>query len=139
MIIRSVAASRFHGLILPNKGCAKLDALVIKASAGTLFRARIIRCDTLVDALKAAKENGFDIAILDAHSPSTLHQFHPVRPTIYVLGNESGGVSDEVRNLASHQLAIPMANQVESLNVAVTAGIVAFAPNLFSTTKTGLE
>ena len=33
MIIRSVCASPLTGLLLPNKGCAKLDALVIKASA----------------------------------------------------------------------------------------------------------
>jgi 23S rRNA (guanosine2251-2'-O)-methyltransferase len=44
MIIRSVCASPMTGLLLPEKGCARLDALVIKASAGTLFKARIVRC-----------------------------------------------------------------------------------------------
>ncbi|MBT3832844.1 MAG: 23S rRNA (guanosine(2251)-2'-O)-methyltransferase RlmB, partial [Gammaproteobacteria bacterium] len=37
MIIRSVAASPMDGLLLPRKGCAKIDPLVHKASAGTLI------------------------------------------------------------------------------------------------------
>jgi len=43
-----------------------------------------------------------------------------------VLGNESKGVSQEIINLSDHCLSIPMANGVESLNVAVTAALVAF-------------
>ena len=45
MIIRTVCASGIDGLIIPSKGSAKLDALVIKASAGTLFKTPIIICD----------------------------------------------------------------------------------------------
>ncbi len=51
MIIRTVCASPATGILLPDKGSAPLDALVIKASAGTLFRARIIRCQSLSKTL----------------------------------------------------------------------------------------
>jgi 23S rRNA (guanosine2251-2'-O)-methyltransferase len=37
MIIRSITASPAYGLLLPSKGCADISALVIKASAGTVF------------------------------------------------------------------------------------------------------
>ena len=42
MIIRSVAAGFIDGIILPKKGSAKISPLVIKASAGTLFKTRIL-------------------------------------------------------------------------------------------------
>jgi 23S rRNA (guanosine2251-2'-O)-methyltransferase len=46
--------------------------------------------------------------------------------TVFVLGGETSGVSDAVHRLADQRLAIPMSNEVESLNVAVTAALVAF-------------
>jgi 23S rRNA (guanosine2251-2'-O)-methyltransferase len=44
-----------------------------------------------------------------------------------VLGNETDGVSGATDALADTRLAIPMRNGVESLNVAVTASLIAFA------------
>ena len=49
---------------------------------------------------------------------------------MYVLGNETEGVCTQVRGLADTRLSIPMRNGVESLNVAVTASLIAFAPYL---------
>ena len=43
-----------------------------------------------------------------------------------MLGNETDGVSPEVAALSDHRVGIPMANGVESLNVAVTAALIAF-------------
>ncbi|MBK8132487.1 MAG: 23S rRNA (guanosine(2251)-2'-O)-methyltransferase RlmB, partial [Gammaproteobacteria bacterium] len=47
MIVRTVCASPLDGLLLPRQGCAPLSPLVIKASAGTLFRCPLWRCDRL--------------------------------------------------------------------------------------------
>jgi len=45
---------------------------------------------------------------------------------VCVLGGESAGIGREVEALADTRLNIPMANGVESLNVAVTAALVSF-------------
>ena len=128
MIIRSICASSIAGLILPRKGCANLDALVIKASAGTLFRAPIFRCDNLHKALKDAREYGADIIGLDLTAKSTLSDCstpNSSTPSIFVLGNESDGISKEISQLCTKHARIPMNNGVESLNVAVTASLIA--------------
>ena len=44
----------------------------------------------------------------------------------FVLGGETAGVSDEVGALIDEWLAIPMAGDVESLNVASAAAVVCF-------------
>jgi 23S rRNA (guanosine2251-2'-O)-methyltransferase len=49
---------------------------------------------------------------------------------VFVLGNETQGVSKAVSALADTALSIPMRNGVESLNVAVTASLIAFAEEL---------
>lgn len=126
MIIRSVCASPFAGLIIPEKGCAKLDSLVIKASAGTLFKTPIIRCDTLPTCLSAFRQSGFDVLSLMVNAPTPLKDWRNTRGSVYVLGNETQGVSEAVQNQCNHAVSIPMNNGVESLNVAVTASLICF-------------
>lgn len=126
MVIRSICASPIDGLLLPSRGCAPLSPLVIKASAGTLFRCPIYRCDSLPVALDAFAELGTSICTLNTAQGTDLAKHKAKARTIYVLGNETDGVSKDVNQLATEQLNIPMANGVESLNVAVTAALLAF-------------
>jgi 23S rRNA (guanosine2251-2'-O)-methyltransferase len=126
MIIRSVGAGYVDGLLIPKTGCAQLSPMVIKASAGTAFKTRIIHCEKLVPALKQLKDQGAQICTLSSHAKVSLFDFKPTRSVVYVLGNETDGVSQEVSGLSDQLLAIPMNNEVESLNVAVTAALIAF-------------
>lgn len=126
MIIRSVTASPCHGLLLPAQGIAAISPLVIKASAGTLFKSRLIHCDNLAEALKALKQQGATCCALSSDGEQTLSGFRPKTPVVYVLGNETEGVSKTVNDCCTTRLRIPMHNGVESLNVAVTAALLAF-------------
>ncbi len=126
MIIRSACAGNIDGILLPQKGNAQIDPLVIKASAGTVFRAPLLRCKDLKEALIDFKKNGATLCALSSHAQTELKKFSPAGPCIYVLGNESEGVSKEVDNLCNERICIPMNNGVESLNVAVTAALIAF-------------
>ncbi len=126
MIVRSVCASPLFGILLPENGCAKLDALVIKASAGTLFKARIIRCESLAKTLQQLQQQGTQVFGLDAKAPQTLGEFRAPPRTVMVMGNETHGLSVEIKKLCNGQLGIPMANGVESLNVSVAASLIAF-------------
>lgn len=128
MIIRSVAASPLTGLLLPRKGCAALSPLVIKASAGTLFKAPIFYCDSLDQALDRLGQQGANIALLSSHASDSLYDYQASERQVYVLGNETEGVSRETQQRANSALKIPMHNGVESLNVAVTAALIAFKP-----------
>jgi 23S rRNA (guanosine2251-2'-O)-methyltransferase len=126
MIIRSVCASPMSGILLPEKGCAKLDALVIKASAGTMFKAKIIKCTNLADTLKLFAAKNTAIYGLDASAHQTLNTFKSATKSIFVMGNETVGLSPEIKQLCTANLRIPMQNGVESLNVSVAASLLAF-------------
>lgn len=126
MIIRSVCASPMTGLLLPEKGCAKLDALVIKASAGTLFKARILRCTSLAETLRTFAAQDCAVYGLAAGAQDSLATLRAAPRSIFVMGNETVGLSPEVQQACSHQLRIPMSNGVESLNVSVAASLLAF-------------
>ncbi|MES2674807.1 MAG: RNA methyltransferase [Pseudomonadota bacterium] len=126
MIIRSACAGNIDGILLPQHGSAQIDPLVIKASAGTVFRAPILRCNSLAAALKDFKTQGTIICALSSHAKIELKEFTPAEACIYVLGNETDGVSKEVAQLCNEKVRIAMNNGVESLNVAVTAALIAF-------------
>ena len=124
MIIRSCAAGNVDGIILPKKSSAKISPLVIKASAGTLFKLPIYFCNALEDILPTLQET--KIYALSSHASSDIYDLMPSKKSIFILGNESDGVSPEVEKLCNDSIRIPMQRDVESLNVAVTASLIAF-------------
>jgi 23S rRNA (guanosine2251-2'-O)-methyltransferase len=126
MIIRSACAGFIDALLIPEHGTSQLGPLVIKASAGTVFKAPIIRCEQLGSSLKTLKKSGFRICTLSSHASQSLFDYPLDSSTVFVLGNESEGVSRETAALADSALQIPMNNGVESLNVAVTAALISF-------------
>ncbi len=130
MLLRSATAAGIEGILWSARGNAALGPLVIKASAGIVYRAPIIRCEALAPALSACREHGFEVCGLSADASLSLFEHRPRDRCIYVLGNESTGLSGDVCELADTSLCIPMANGVESLNVAVTASLIAYATAL---------
>jgi len=127
MIIRSAVAGGMDGILWSRRGNAALGPLVIKASVGTLYRAPLVICPELAPALRDCRDRGAQICILAADARQSLFEAAAAGHRVYVLGNETEGVSRAVRELADLSLAIPMANGVESLNVAVTASLIAYA------------
>ncbi|MBT5331322.1 MAG: RNA methyltransferase [Porticoccaceae bacterium] len=126
MIIRSVAASPSDGLLIGRNNSPKISPLVIKASAGTVFRAPLIQAENLTEALEQLSQRGTNLCVLDSQGDLDFESASSLKQVVYVLGNETEGVSADTTNLASHRLRIPMNRGVESLNVAVTAALVAF-------------
>ncbi len=126
MILRSAAAGGLDGVIIPKRGCARLDSLVIKASAGTFFKTPVFVCEQLPPLLEKLSGSGMDICLMAADARQTLFEHKTTQSVIYVLGNETEGVSKEVQKLKHTSLGIPMANGIESLNVAMTATLIAY-------------
>ncbi|MCZ6829646.1 MAG: RNA methyltransferase [Gammaproteobacteria bacterium] len=126
MLVRSAVAGGIDGILWPASGNAELGPLAIKASAGTLYRAPLVRCEDLAAALRLCQQAGHKVCILDAAAKDSLYNLRSTADTIYVLGNESTGVSRQISALADSSVSIPMQNGVESLNVAVTAALIAY-------------
>ncbi len=124
MIIRSCAAGFVDGIILPKKSSAKISPLVVKASAGTLFKLPIYYCNSLDDILPKLTDT--KIYALDANASTDIYSISASKKSIFVLGNESEGISSEVSKLCNDSISIAMNRGVESLNVALTASLIAF-------------
>jgi len=126
MIIRSCAAGDVDAIILPTKNSAQISPLVIKASVGTLFKLPIIKTDSFIKTLEKFKNADAKLYTLSSHAKNSYKNEVYTTKTIFILGNESEGVSSEVEKLSTTSISIPMKRGVESLNVAVTASLLAF-------------
>jgi 23S rRNA (guanosine2251-2'-O)-methyltransferase len=125
MILRSATAAGLEGVLLPRRGLPAIDPLVVKASAGVAFRAPVVRAATAAEGCAALRAAGFAVLGLDAGAPSLLDAVLPDRVAL-VLGNETDGLSADVRAELDGVLAIPMHGDVESLNVASAGAVVSF-------------
>ena len=126
LILRTATAAGLAGVVLPRAGSPGVDPLVVKASAGVAYRAPILRCRTAADGVRALKDAGWKVVGLDGGAPDDLYTTPLPASTALVLGNETEGVSQEVASLVDTWVSIPMANDVESLNVSNAAAVVCF-------------
>ena len=127
MALRSAVAAGVDGVLYADRGNPALGPLVIKASAGTVFRAPLLRCADVASAARACIDAGFSLYRLRAGGARQLFAGDFAAHSLFVLGGETDGVSEEVCELQGEDLAIPMSGGVESLNVAVSAALVAYA------------
>jgi 23S rRNA (guanosine2251-2'-O)-methyltransferase len=126
MILRTATAAGIDGIVVPRRGVASIDPLVVKASAGVAFRAPILKAFTAADAVLELKQAGFHIVGLDASGEDDLFATHLPEPLAFVLGSETSGHGPDVAGLVDSWVSIPMAGDVESLNVAAAAAVVCF-------------
>lgn len=126
MILRTATAAGFTGIVVPRRGVASIDPLVVKASAGVAFVAPILKAATALDAVTTLRRNGFHVVGLDAAAPVRLYDAQLPRDTAYVLGGETAGLGADVAAVVDTWVSIPMAGGVESLNVSAAAAVLCF-------------
>jgi 23S rRNA (guanosine2251-2'-O)-methyltransferase len=122
LIIRACTGLGADAIVMPRKGTAKLSPLVIKASAGVIFKSRLLKCETLAQVLPQAKALGFKVYGLSGLQGQNIYHAEFAPRSIFVLGNETQGV--QLDALVDHWLSIPMYQEVESINVACAASVV---------------
>ena len=114
------------GVLIPRHRAAEVTAAVVKASAGATEHAAVARVRNLADFLTQAKEAGFWVygAAAEAESLYTGQDYR--YPTCFVVGSEGEGLGRRVASLCDVMVSLPLAGQVESLNVSVSAGVLLY-------------
>lgn len=122
-IIRSAAAFGLAGVLIPERNQAQVTGTVVKTSAGMAFRIPLITIGNVNDTLRTLKDKGFWIyGMAMEGNPIPSEKFDA--PAVFVFGNEGAGIREKTLETCDIALSIPMHPRCESLNVAVSAGIV---------------
>jgi TrmH family RNA methyltransferase len=101
------------------------NAKVVRSAVGIQFRHPVIECDEAALVAYLTRE-GIPLWGADAGG-SPVDGIAPPARLALAVGNEGAGLKPSLRDACATLVALPMAPGVESLNVAVAAGIALFA------------
>ncbi|MBR3750678.1 MAG: 23S rRNA (guanosine(2251)-2'-O)-methyltransferase RlmB [Clostridia bacterium] len=124
-IIRSAECAGVHGIIIPKRRAVGLTPVVAKASAGAIEYMRIAKVTNISQTIESLKRKGMWIfgAAMDGESCVKTNLCGSVG---IVIGSEGSGISQNVRKNCDRLIALPVRGSVDSLNAAVSAGIIMY-------------
>lgn len=124
VIVRNSTAFGVH-LLIAGETCASLYMRrAVRNSMGAIFKLPAIETPSLVQTLQYLRSRGFHCIAAHGHSTSqTLGKCDLNRDCCIVLGSEGNGISPAVLATCDEAVAIPMANGVDSINVANAAAV----------------
>jgi TrmH family RNA methyltransferase len=98
----------------------------VRASAGSIFHVPVVSGGNPVHVLEAIGGRGGHRLGTGARRGKPYDETDLTGPFALVLGNEAHGLSPEVADHLDGWLHIPMAGDVESLNVAMAGSVICF-------------
>ncbi|MDQ6951204.1 MAG: 23S rRNA (guanosine(2251)-2'-O)-methyltransferase RlmB [Mariprofundales bacterium] len=125
--LRSAEAFGCDAVIVPRDHSADLRSPVVqKTACGALAHLGVFEVANLTRGLEQLKEGGFWITGLAGEATQMIGEIDLRGRTVLLMGSEGAGIRRLVREGCDHLAAIPMAGNVESLNVSVACGIVLY-------------
>lgn len=124
-VIRTAEACGVHGIIIPKRRSASLNAVVAKASAGALEYMRVARVINIASCIEELKKQGLWIYAADMDGQQWCSVDYR-GACAFVIGSEGRGVSALVKKNCDVTVAMPMLGQINSLNASVAAGVLMY-------------
>ncbi len=124
-IIRTAHSASCKGVILTKDTVDLYNEKTLRATMGSIFNIPIIHDEDLVFTKKLISE-GYNLVCSSLQTDKNFFEVNLVDNAIIAVGNEGNGISDEVMNLATCKVKIPMLGNTESLNVAIAASIMIY-------------
>ncbi len=125
-IIRTAETAGVHGIIIPKRRAASVNATACKTSAGAVEYMKIARVNNLADTMKKLKEEGLWIIGTDMENATDYNKQDYTGDIAIVIGSEGFGMSKIVKDNCDFLVKIPMKGKITSLNASVSAGIVIY-------------
>lgn len=125
-ILRTAEAAGVAVVVISPGSTDAYSPKALRASMGSAFRIGIVENVEMSDAIMWAEINGRSAVALDISGRVSYTDLDWTKPRLLVFGSEAHGISEEELSGIGESVIIPMADDVESLNLAVSAGIVLF-------------
>ena len=125
-IMRTAEAARVGGVIVSNGSADVFSPKALRAAMGSSFRLPIWENAGFDEVLLWAKERKLTATAADIAAANVYTQIDWKKPRLLIFGSEAHGLGDIELEKIDGKIRIPMGNTVESLNLAVSAGIILF-------------
>lgn len=122
-IIRTADWFGIKNILLSEDSVDLYSPKVVRSTMGSIFHVNVIESADIVRSIEQLKKKGYNIVALDIKGES-LENFKSTPKTAYIFGSESHGIRNTLLDLTDKKITIKGKGEAESLNVAVSAGIL---------------
>ena len=122
-ILRTAECTGVSAVIIPQQGSARINADMVKTSAGAIFNLPICKVNHLKDAIYYLQASGVTLVGASEKSKDSLFESNVAKPIALVMGSEGFGIHHGILKLLDHTYHLPMKGKTQSLNVSVACGL----------------
>ncbi|MGD1148135.1 MAG: RNA methyltransferase [Thermoanaerobaculaceae bacterium] len=123
-VIRCAAAFGAAGVACSPECADPFSPRALRASAGHALLLPVEAGAAFEPLAEKTRLAGGEVAGTAGHGGVPLARWRPRLPLLLALGNEGQGLSEEIRAACKRHVTVPLTGGVDSLNVAVTAGVI---------------
>lgn len=124
-IIRAAEAFGAEAVLVTHGTCNPFSNKALRASAGSIFFLPVIKV-TVKEIEEFVSKYGLNLVITDLKATISSFNMDFTKPLAIVFGNESKGVSQDLRAIKHTSCKIPHKGKAESLNVAMAATAILY-------------
>ena len=126
-IIRTADAAGFAAVVCSKDTVDIYNSKVLRSTVGSMFRFPIIQTVFTGEELAGEmKKRGYTVAAAHPRGGKSLYNANFKRNTAVAIGNEAGGITEELLNACDEIVTIPMPGGTESLNASVAAALMMY-------------
>ena len=124
--LRSANAAGVSHVIINKDGSAPINSLVHRTSAGAINNLQIFHVTNLSRTIQQIKKRDIWVLGLDGNTESSIYNVNLTGSIAIVVGSEGKGIRSLIKKNCDQIVSIPMAGNIESLNVSVATAIALF-------------
>jgi TrmH family RNA methyltransferase len=125
-IVRAAEAAGATGVVVTAGSADPYGWKALRGSMGSAFRLPVAAGVRTDDLCRAARDRGVQVVATSPAGGRALLDVDLTCPVLVLVGGEGAGLPDGVQASADELVRIPMRPPVESLNVAVAAGVILY-------------
>jgi len=125
-IIRAAEAAGATGVVVTAGSADPFGWKALRGSMGSAFRLPVAAGPGVGALCREARERGARVISTAPAGGRAMHDADLSGPVLLLVGGEGGGLPEDARAGADEVVSIPMRAPVESLNVAVAAGVLLY-------------
>lgn len=123
-IMRTALAFGYEDIVVSAKCADIYSPKVLRSSMTASVKLNVCKVEDIPAFVKQLGEKGFSTVATCLENSKELGSEKINLPVAVLIGNEGNGLSADTIAASTHKVKIPMSDKIESLNAAVSAGVM---------------
>jgi TrmH family RNA methyltransferase len=125
-IIRTAEAVGASGVAITSNSVDHHNPKSIRASMGSILRVPVVKVPDSKGFLGKCSQRGFQTAAMVLNGKHSVFEMDLKKPTVIIVGQEGSGLKGDILESVDLRVRIPMAESIDSLNVATSTAIILY-------------